>query len=236
MPASVAKELKRTLEVAIENEQTAQHDVSGRAKNRHWDHMETALKYSRSHLTRVAAGAGKYDDPGSENVADDVERALKNDADAIDESNHKPSISRVRALIASALRYKTDAVNELNNLTVATPTPTPPAPTPQVGPLGACVFVTNNGNSSTETVKITDPGAGGFPGTVNFNGQGLNQTSSFTFPSNATAFVPFNVGVFGTSTITVTVMPPAGPGQTESFPFTLATSNDLTTTDCETHP
>jgi len=227
MPASVAKDLKRTLETAIENERAAQGAVAGPAKKRHWNTLETALKYSRTQLKRVAAGAGKYDDPGSEMISHDVAGALKKDADALDEANYNPSISRVRTLIAAALRYKADALSQLNDLAVSAPTPT-------YGPLGACVFVTNNGNTSTETVKVTDPGAAGFPGTVNFNGQGLNQTSSFTFPSNTTAFLPFNVGVFGPSTITVNVMPPGGPVQTESFQFLLGESNDKTTTDCNT--
>lgn len=190
--------------------------------------MERALKYSRTQLNRVAAGAGKYDDTGSETISHDVAGALKSDAEALDEANHKPSISRVRALIAAALRYKADALSGLTDLAASAPTPT-------YGPLGACVFVTNNGNSSTETVKVTDPGAAGFSGTVNFNGQGLNQTSSFTFPSNASAFLPFNVGVFGSATITVNVAPPSGPPQSLSFPFVLGESNDVTTTDCGTH-
>ena len=145
----------------------------------------------------------------------------------------RPNWSQIRLYDTIAITSKKVAITDVIHLDSAQPAP-PPPPTPVFGPLGACVFVTNNGNSSTETVKVTDPGAAGFPGTVNFNGQGLNQTSSFTFPSNATAFLPFNVGVFGTSTITVNVMPPGGPAQTDSFTFLLGESNDKTTTDCST--
>ena len=228
MPASVATGLRRTLETAIGNEKTAQSAVSGPAKKRSWNLMETALKYSRTQLKSVAAGAGKYDDPGSESVSHDVAGALKSDAEALDEANHKPSISRVRALIAAALRYKADAVSGLTDLAVSPPPPT-------AGPLTWCMFVTNNGSSSTENLKLSDPGAGGDKGTVTFNGQGVDQTTPFTFPSSGVVVTPFVVFNFGTATVTFNVMLADGTTQTLTAQATLDAGNDTTSADCATH-
>jgi len=228
MPASVAQDLKRKIETAIQNEHTALAAVSGPAKKRKWGLMETGLKYSRTQLREIATAAGRYDDDASVAVTQDVHSALTKDADALDEAGHKPSITRVRALIGAALKSKAAARDELVNLASAPPSPT-------AGPLAWCVFITNNGNSSTESVKLSDPGAGGAKGAVTMNGQGLNQTTPFTFPANPIVVVPFNVTAFGTSTFTVDVIPPSGPAQTLTFPFTLDAGNDVTTTDCTPH-
>jgi len=112
------------------------------------------------------------------------------------------------------------------------PTPTPP---PEPGPLGGCVFVTNNGSTSTENVKVSDPGGAGLHGSVLFLGQGLNMTNPITLDGSGGAVSPFTVGVFGTSTITITITGAGGKLQTLALPFTLGQSNDVTTTDCTTH-
>ena len=228
MPASVAKDLKRTLETAIGNEKTAQSAVSGPAKKRSWSLMERALKYSRTQLNRVAAGAGKYDDTGSETISHDVAGALKSDAEALDEANHKPSISRVRALIAAALRYKADALSGLTDLAASAPTPT-------YGPLGACVFVTNNGNSSTETVKVTDPGAAGFPGHRELQRAGPQPDELVHVPVERERVPTLQRRRLRFRDDHGQRRAPERPAQSLSFPFVLGESNDVTTTDCGTH-
>ncbi|HTZ06579.1 MAG TPA: hypothetical protein VMB53_12645 [Gaiellaceae bacterium] len=106
---------------------------------------------------------------------------------------------------------------------------TPPAP--QLGPLAACVFVTNNGSTSTETVKASYPGGAGRSGTIRFNGQGLDQTNQVTFGPGATATSPFLVTRFGMSAITLTF-----PGSAPlTITFDLESGNDVTTTDCTPH-
>jgi len=106
---------------------------------------------------------------------------------------------------------------------------TPPAP--QLGPLASCVFVTNNGSTSTETVKASYPGGAGRSGTIRFNGQGLDQTNQVTLGPGATATSPFLVTRFGMSTITLTF-----PGSAPlTITFDLESGNDVTTTDCTPH-
>jgi hypothetical protein len=106
-----------------------------------------------------------------------------------------------------------------------------PKPKHKTGPVEGCVFVTNNGNDSTENVDVYDKGAGGMKGTVNFNGQGLNQTTAFKLNSSGMAVVPFTVTTFGTSTITVFVK--SIPPMHYSLQFTLGSGNDVTTTSCK---
>jgi hypothetical protein len=107
--------------------------------------------------------------------------------------------------------------------------PSEPAPpsAPEPGPLTVCVFITNNGSTSTENVHVRDPHAGGMTGTVTFNGQGVNQTNPITLDPNGSAITPFPVSVFGTATIGVMVGP-----QSASTTFTLGAGNDITTSDC----
>jgi hypothetical protein len=108
-----------------------------------------------------------------------------------------------------------------------------PKPKPKkhkTGPLEGCVFITDNGNSSTENVEVFDHGAGGSKGKVAFSGPGLNQTMPFTLAANGTAVVPFTVTSFGMSTITVTVS--AKPPMSYKLQFTLGSTNDVTQTSC----
>jgi hypothetical protein len=60
-------------------------------------------------------------------------------------------------------------------------------------------------------------------------------TNQITLDAGGGAISPFTVGVFGTSSITVTVAGPGGQNQTLTFPFTLDAGNDVTATDCTTH-
>jgi hypothetical protein len=104
---------------------------------------------------------------------------------------------------------------------------------PKIGRLEGCVFITNNGDSSTENVKVLNTRAHGYKGKIHFNGQGLDKTSPFTLGSNGTAVVPFLVTNFGTATITVTLS--SVPPMTYTMPFTLGSANDVTQTDCTPH-
>jgi hypothetical protein len=104
---------------------------------------------------------------------------------------------------------------------------------PKIGHLEGCVFITNNGDSSTENVKVLDTRAHGYKGKIHFNGEGLNKTSPFTLGSNGTAVVPFLVTTFGTSTITVTLS--SVPPMSYTMQFTLGSANDVTQTDCTPH-
>jgi hypothetical protein len=101
---------------------------------------------------------------------------------------------------------------------------------PKIGPLEGCVFITNNGNSSTENIEVLDKGAGGMKGTIQFNGDGLDKTSPFTLGSNGMVVVPFTVTQFGSSTITVDLK--SIPPMHYSLNFNLGSANDVTQTSC----
>lgn len=101
---------------------------------------------------------------------------------------------------------------------------------PKLGPLEGCVFVTNNGNTSTENIDVFDKGAGGMKGTIHFSGDGLDQTTPFKLGSNGMAVVPFTVTQFGASTITVNLA--SIPPMHYSLNFTLGAGNDVTQTSC----
>jgi hypothetical protein len=139
----------------------------------------------------------------------------------------KPFIKKIVAQLTLTIAAKKKGLALIDLITVTAP----PAP----GPLEGCVFVVNNGSTSTENVKIVDPGGGGFLGTVTFNGQGVNQSKPFTLDSSGTSVTPFTVGEFGSSTIGATVTGPGGQTQSLSFPFTLNGSNDVTASDCAPH-
>lgn len=98
--------------------------------------------------------------------------------------------------------------------------------------LEGCVAITNNGNDSTENVKVLDTGAGGTKGSVHFNGQGLDKMTPFKLSSNGTAVVPFTVTTFGSATITVSLA--SSPPMTYTIQFTLGSGNDVTG-DCTPH-
>jgi hypothetical protein len=224
MPATLAKQLQPYITDAIADERAA---VSGLPNIRVF---ENEIAGSGGKLVHVAIVGRLYDDEDSLAANSAVTAAIKDDNAARDEGKKKhPNVHRMRALITSALHWKAVASQHLSALA------SPPAPKPAIGPLAACVFVTNNGASSTETIKVVDPGAAGAPGSVLFDGQGVNQRSTFTVPANATILVPVNVGTFGTSMVTVTVSPNGSAVQTESFPFTLSSDNDVTQTDCTPH-
>ncbi len=104
---------------------------------------------------------------------------------------------------------------------------------PKIGRLEGCVFITNNGDSSTENVKVLNTRAHGYKGKVHFNGQGLDKTSPFTLGSNGTAVVPFTVTTFGTATLTITLL--STPPMSYTMTFALGSANDVTQTDCTPH-
>lgn len=132
--------------------------------------------------------------------------------------------------IALAIKQKHQALLEIQAAVT-----TPPTPTPTVGPLGACVFITNNGSTTTENVKVSDPGGADLTGSVLFSGQGLNTTNQIHLDANGGAVSPFTVNIFGMSSITITVTDANGQLQTLTIPFTLDQSNDVTISDCTTH-
>jgi hypothetical protein len=110
----------------------------------------------------------------------------------------------------------------------APPTTTTTVPAPSVGPLTVCIFITNNGSTSTENVHIRDPGADGMPGTVTFNGPGIvDQRATFTIPAGGSLILPTVVSSFGSSTVDVTV-----GSQVASTSFDLNSSTDVTKSDC----
>ena len=228
IPLTVGKAYVRDMHAAVGLEQELLKEIPKVAP------VKRDLAKSQAELAIVDAGLAKYDGTDAAEVA--LRRAEAEDKLALKEAKKtKPDWKLLRVDISMALPAKRIVITDINeDLVRPIPQPPAPAPTPIFGPLGACIFVTNNGSSSTETVKLTDPGAAGFPGSVNFNGQGLNLTSTFTVPANATVFVPFNVGIFGNSTITATVNPPGAAPQTKVFEFLLGESNDKTTTDCNT--
>lgn len=127
------------------------------------------------------------------------------------------ALARKKIEIALALKEKALLFYETYSEPVTTTTPPPPA----AGPLSVCIFIMNNGSTSTENAHVRDPGAGGAQGTVTFNGQGLNQTNPITLDFSGSAITPFNVSTFGTSTITATI-----GSQTASTTVTLDASND----------
>ena len=103
-------------------------------------------------------------------------------------------------------------------------TTTEPAP----GPLTVCVFITNNGSTSTENVHVRDPLAGGASGMVTFVGQGLNQTNPITLDANGSAITSFTVSTLGSATIGAMV-----GSQSATTTFTLDTETDNSNkTDC----
>ena len=103
-------------------------------------------------------------------------------------------------------------------------------PKPKIGALEGCVFITNNGNDSTENVDVFDKGAGGMKGTVHFVGQGLDKMFPFKLGSNGMAVVPITVTTFGMSTIDVSLA--SIPPMHYSLQFTLGSGNDVTQTSC----
>jgi hypothetical protein len=178
------------------------------------------------------------DPTSADAAASAVAYAAESDSKAIDFLKEEPQTKKTRrealADIALATKQKHTALTKIA-AALAAETPPAPKPAPEPGPLQGCVFITNNGNTSTENVKVSDPGGAGRSGTVLFLGQGLNTTNQITLDANGGAVSPFTVGVFGTSSITVTVDGPSGSHQTLMFPFTLNQENDVTGTDCTTH-
>jgi hypothetical protein len=147
------------------------------------------------------------------------------DGEKANEKEQGPLLAAARKKLQAALVLKRKLLTFYDTYTApATTTVPPPA---SVGPLSACVFVTNNGSTSTENVHVRDPNGGGKTGSVSFTGQGVNQTNQITLDANGSAITSFGVSTFGTADITTMV-----GSQTASITFTLDTSNDTTTSDC----
>lgn len=119
--------------------------------------------------------------------------------------------------LKKALAFKEEVVTFFVGYTPPETTTTAPAP----GPLTVCVFIANNGSTSTENVHVRDPNAGGASGSVTFNGQGLNQTNPITLDASGSAITSFTVSNFGTATIGAMV-----GSQSASTTFTLNSSTD----------
>ena len=201
--------------------------------------IATAL--TEAHLGQDSLLAGMHllrnNDAGQDGVDayHDSTSADELDSDAIKDlqtANVETGAAQDKALadakkkLTAAIPLKTKVLTFFESYTppdTTTSTATPP----QAGPLSECVFVTNNGSTSTENVQVRDPNAGGRSGTVTFNGQGVNQTTPFTLDANGSFVVPVLVTTFGTSTITTMV-----GSQTVSTTFTLDTSTDKTTDHC----
>lgn len=227
---SAAAKATRHIQSAIELEHEAGHEIA--------DAGAARLKLGISALA-LSAAFSALDGTSATAAADAVGNAAESDTKAIDFLKKEPQATKTRreALADIALATKQKHV-ALEKIAAALEAETPPAPkpAPAPGPLEGCVFITNNGNTSTENVKVSDPGGAGRSGSVFFTGQGVNMTDPFTLDANGGAISPFNVGVFGTSAITITVAGPGGSNQTLMFPFTLDQAGDVTATDCTTHP
>ncbi len=219
MPVGVAKSLAKLATAAIADERAAIH---GR-----WDvrRFHAEISKSQSKLDFIASGSLAHDDSGA---AADARGALRDDEEALLEAKTlEPDVERIKKLINSAIRLKTAAHANLMAIVNAAPTITPTTPaTPVPGPLTACVTVENDGNSSKEFVHVAEAGAAGASGKVSFNGQGVNQTTPFTFDSNGTGVVSFPVTTFGAAVITIDVTFVNGQVVALSFGFTLAADND----------
>ena len=224
-----AAKARRHIESAIELEHEAGHEVA--------DAQAARLKLSISALA-LSAAHSVLDPTSADAAASAVANAAESDGKAIDFLKEEPQTKKTRrealADIALATKQKHTALTKIA-AALAAETPPPPKPAPEPGPLGGCVFITNNGNTSTENVKVSDPGGAGRSGSVLFLGQGLNTTNQITLDANGGAISPFTVGIFGTSSITITVDGAGGAKQTLMFPFTLNQGNDVTGTDCTTH-
>jgi hypothetical protein len=226
---TAAAKASRHIQSAIELEHEATHEIA--------DAGAARLKLSISALALHAAFEA-LDGTSATAAADAVGNAAESDTKAIDFLKHDPQTKKTRreALADLALATKQKhVVLEKIAAALAAETPPPPKPAPEPGPLEGCVFITNNGNTSTENVKVSDPGGAGRSGTVFFTGQGLSMTDPFALDAGGGAISPFTVGIFGTSSITITVDGPGGSNQTLMFPFTLNQGNDVTATDCTTH-
>jgi hypothetical protein len=226
---AAAAKATRHLRDAIELEHEAGHEIA--------DAEAARLKLGISALA-LSAAFDALDGTSAQAAAEAVGNAADSDTRAIAFLKKSPQTKKTRrealADIALATKQKHTALAKIA-AALAAETPPPPKPAPQPGPLEGCVFITNNGTTSTENVKVSDPGGAGRSGSVLFLGQGLNTTNQITLDANGGASSPFTVGVFGTSSITITVFGTNGSNQTLMFPFTLNQGNDVTGTDCTTH-
>lgn len=232
-----AADLARTVDAAIAAERSAV-----KAIGRH--RIITALSGAtegRNELSRAANSLATHDHSDDPNVGNQAEEAIGLDGEAmkdLDAAKTSKDASVQERLLDSAKKALTQALALKKKVFVYFDTYTPPAtttttpPPATAGPLSVCVFVTNNGSTSTENVHIRDPGAGGWGGTVTFNGQGLSQTNHITIGSDGSVITPFTVSTFGMATIMTSINTPSGTPQTNTTTFTLDTDNDKTTSDC----
>lgn len=226
---AAAAKARSHLQSAIELEHEAGHEVA--------DAEAARLKLAISALA-LSAAFDALEGTSATAAASAVGNAAASDTKALDFLKQDPQTKKTRrealADIALATKQKHVALEKIAAALAAETAPAP-KPAPKPGPLEGCVFITNNGNTSTENVKVSDPGGAGRMGTVLFTGQGLNATNPVTLDASAGAISPFTVGTFGTSTITITVDGPGGVNQTLTFPFTLDQGNDVTASDCTAH-
>jgi hypothetical protein len=170
---------------------------------------------------------------GNHDVGDNgLEENLANQANALDRDANRELLEAQKAkgkhqdaLIKAATRNLKEALVFKEEVRTFFENYTPPEETtttePAPGPLTVCMFITNNGSTSTESAHVRDPNAGGASGTVTFNGQGLNQTNPITLDAGGSVITSFTVSTFGTATINAMVGP-----QSASTTFTLNSSTD----------
>ncbi|HVN62306.1 MAG TPA: hypothetical protein VMT59_13670 [Gaiellaceae bacterium] len=226
MPAWKAQGLLRDLNDVIAAERAAESSLPN-VKKFHED-----LYKSLGKLAYVKLEASDYDDAHSKKVHSYGGHALDEDISALKEAmKAHPNIARIRKLMGLAMEFKQVALTNLQVLATPPPpppTPPPPPPTPQPGQIYGCFFVTNNGNTSTVNNEFTEANAGGFSGTMNFNGDGVNQTFPFTFPagSNPSTIVQVPIGQLGAAAVTVIVNVPGGSPVTGVMMVDVNAAND----------
>ncbi len=220
---SVAKRLAKNVTDAIAEENTALQQVTSKGIT-NLDTFGRSLSASIANLQHVNALAG---DAG---VIAPVQGALREDHAAEKEVKKRDrNVGEIKAMIEQALRFKWTAHSHLMAIANTAPTVTPTTPVaPKPAAVEACVSVENKGTSSNELVHILEPGGAGAKGTVNFNGQGVNQTQPFTLGSDGTGVVSFPVTTFGAAVITIDVTFVNGQVVSLSFGFTLSAANDGT--------
>ena len=199
----------------------------------------SASKSAFDALDDVSKSIDAHDHSDDPDVSSQAATATQLDRDSVNELNAARTEKEPAEQndLDSAKKKLTQAIPLKKKILVYFESYTPPASTtttgaPSAGPLTVCVYVTNNGSTSTENVHIRDPGAGGWRGTVMFVGQGLSQTNQVTIGSDGSVITPFTVSQFGMATINTSINTPSGTPQTNTTTFTLDTDNDKTTSDC----